>query len=346
VEEQDFNTGALAAHLSMRVEVHADDGAVLASGRDLGALQRDLGIAPEALPRIEHSAWSRTGLTRWEVADLPDIVPLRRGMVELGLYPALVDELGRVDLALLPPGPPAVAHHREGVRRLLLKSLPQQVALIREQTLASRALVLSYHGVGASSELVDDLLCASADQCFVLEPPIRSAAQFERCLAAGRAELVPAAEQLRALLDDVLALYREIRGHLEAPGGRVPERALDDIAEQLGALVRPYFLTRTPVEWRPHLPRYLTAIRARWRKLEQLHPKDAELMARVHEATRRLAQWSEGASAAWPWPAPIVRYRWMLEEFRVSLFAQALGTAVPVSQRRLEEAWQQARRSV
>jgi ATP-dependent helicase HrpA len=126
----------------------------------------------------------------------------------------------------------------------------------------------------------------------------------------------------------------------------VPERALDDIAEQLGALVRPYFLTRTPVEWRPHLPRYLTAIRARWRKLEQLHPKDAELMARVHEATRRLAQWSEGASAAWPWPAPIVRYRWMLEEFRVSLFAQALGTAVPVSQRRLEEAWQQARRSV
>src|SRR6185503_11266527 len=89
----------------------------------------------------------------------------------LSLYPALVDVDGHVNLTLLPPGPAAVALHRGGVRRLLLKALPQQAALIRDRALADRALVLAYHGVADSVALVDDLLLAAAEQAFALDPP-------------------------------------------------------------------------------------------------------------------------------------------------------------------------------
>ena len=117
----------------------------------------------------------------------------------LSLYPALVDVDGRVDLTLQPPGPAAVALHRGGVRRLLLKALPQQTALIRDRILADRALVLAYHGVAHTAALVDDVLLAAAEQAFDLDSPVRTEAEFAALLKRGRAQLVPEADALRTL---------------------------------------------------------------------------------------------------------------------------------------------------
>jgi ATP-dependent helicase HrpA len=146
---------------------------------------------------------------------------------------------------------------------------------------------------------------------------------------------------LRALLHAILPLYRQLRRELDAASGKGAQPAIrDDIAAQVSALIAPYFLTNTPPDWRKHLPRYLRAAQQRWQKRGQR--QDAELIAPVHAAAARLERWRAALPEGWPWPASIVEYRWMLEELRVSAFAQSLGTALPVSAKRLEQAWQRA----
>ncbi len=321
---------ALAPHLTMRIEVLDADGSVRAAGRDLRVLQRQARAAeaPEAVPAraAEPHRWQRSGLTQWNFGDLPASALVAQRPLDLVLYPALVDVDGRVDMKLLPPGPAAVAQHRAGTRRLLLKALPQQVALVRDRMLAERELVLGFHGIGATGALVDDVLCAAAEQVFVLDPPIRAQATFDAALRKGRSELVAAADGLRALLAEVLPLHRRLRRNLEAADAR-SEPVRIDIAAQLDALIGPGFLTATPAEWRRHLPRYLKAAEVRWDKRGQR--QERELAAQVQAAAARLEHWRSSVPEGWPWPNAIVEYRWLIEELRVSLFAQALGTAAP-----------------
>jgi ATP-dependent helicase HrpA len=253
----------------------------------------------------------------------------------------LLDERGRVDLRLSPPGPAAVEQHRGGVRRLLLKSVPQQAALIRERALKDRELVLAYHGVGSADELVDDLTLASADEAFELGAPIRTRAAFDAALDAGRSEVVAKADALRALLRDVVTLARELRRDMKAAAGKGAQHAIrEDIVVQLAELVGPHALSSTPPEWRKHLPRYLRAARVRWEKRGQ--KQEAELAAQVHAAAAPFERWRAEWPEGWPWPAAVVEYRWLIEELRVSLFAQQLGTSRPVSPKRLEQAWRRA----
>jgi ATP-dependent helicase HrpA len=225
------------------------------------------------------------------------------------------------------------------VRRLLLKAMPQQTALVRDATLADRALVLAYHGLGPTAALVDDLLCASAERVFAFEPPIRDRTTFAARLGDGRAGFVAAAEELQALLRKILPLQRALRGALDKEQGAYPA-ARAEIAAQLDALVGPGLLTRTPPEWRKHLPRYLKAAEQRWHKRGQR--QERELAAEVQAAAAPFERWRKALPPGWPWPPAIVEYRWLLEELRVSLFAQALGTQRPVSTKRLEQAWQRA----
>jgi ATP-dependent helicase HrpA len=323
----------------MRVAVVDADGRVLAASRDVAALQRELGgaAAVEAAP----AGWQRTGLTRWDVGDLPPAVVVAQRPQSLSLYPALVDVDGRVDLKLQPPGPAAVALHRGGVRRLLLKALPQQTALIRDRMLADRALVLAYHGVAATAALVDDVLLAAAEQAFALDSPVRTEAEFAALLKRGRAQLVPEADALRALLGEILPLQRTVRRALEAAAKKDAHAGTrTELAAQLAELVGPRMLTETPREWRRHLPRYLRAAEQRWEKRGQR--SELELAAEARTAAARLEHWRATRPPGAPWPESVVEYRWLLEEFRVSLFAQQLGTVRSVSAKRLEQAWRKA----
>jgi ATP-dependent helicase HrpA len=334
-----FDERALPAHLALRVAVVDTEGRVLGASRDLAALQRELGT-PSATAVAAPERWRRSGLTRWDIGDLPPAVTVAQRPQALTLYPALADVEGRVDLKLVPPGPGAVALHRAGVRRLLLKTLPQQAALIREQALADRALVLAYHGVGDTAALVDDLLLASVEHAFELDPPARTEADFTALLQSGRAQLVAESDGLRKLLLEILPLQRALRRSLEAAKKDAHTDVRTELTVQLGELVGPRMLTDTPREWRRHLPRYLRAMEQRWEKRGQRN--EPELAAEARAAAARLEHWRARQPAGVPWPQAIVEYRWMLEEFRVSLFAQQLGTVRHVSAKRLEQAWRKA----
>jgi ATP-dependent helicase HrpA len=345
VEPTAFDERTLPLHLKLRVAVVDADGRVLAAGREVRALQRELGVSAGASIGIEPAEtperFRRTNLQRWDIGDLPDSVAVAARPRNLVLYPALADAEGRVDLKLEPPGAAAVALHRGGVRRLLLKSLPQQAALIRDRALTDRALLLSYHGIGDSAALVDDLLLASVEQAFELDPPPRTAADFAARLERGRAQLVAESEGLRALLTEILPLQRALRRELEgAASKQAHANVRDELLAQLEDLVGTRMLTNTPREWRPQLPRYLRAAQQRWEKRGQRdEPKRAD---EVRAAAARLDHWRATRADAGAWPPAMVEYRWLLEELRVSLFAQQLGTVRSVSAKRLEQAWRKA----
>ncbi len=335
-----FDERSLPMHLRLRIAVVDTDGRVVDVSRELAALQREHG-APRGAAEAAPAQWQRTGLTRWDVGDLPPAVVVEQRPQPLTLYPAFDDVEGRVDLGLHPPGAAAVERHRRGVRRLLLKALPQQAALIRERTLADRALVLAYHGVGATAALVDDLLLAAVEQAFELDPPVRSEAEFAARLARGRGQLVTEADALRELLGEILPLQRALRRALEAAEKTAAHASVrSEVAAQLAELVGPRMLTDTPREWRRHLPRYLRAAEQRWHKRGQRN--EPERAAEVRAAAARLDHWRASHPPGAPWPAGVVEYRWLLEELRVSLFAQQLGTVRPVSSKRLEQAWRSA----
>jgi ATP-dependent helicase HrpA len=346
-----FDPSAVPRHLLMRIEVIEQHGRVIASGRDLVVLQRSLAGSSAGVRssvRGEQrgaSRWQRQGMRDWDCDDLPDAVPVSQHGQRLRLYPALVEENDRVDLRLLPPGPAAGQLHRRGVRRLLLKSLAQQCALLRQRVLGDRGLLLSLHGISSGNELADDVLCASAEDCFALDPLIRTRDRFASVLATGRAGFVPAGERLLVLARELLAAQRTLRRRIEALQGRLDDAARADLLAQLDGLFQARFLSETPSEWRVHLPRYLKAMGIRLDKIEQRHPKDAEYQGRILAAAGRLQAWLQSHPPGWPWPPAVVRYRWLLEEFRVSLFAQPLGTALPVSEKRLAAAWQAAVRN-
>jgi len=333
---------ALPAHLRMRVAVVDADGRALGAGRDVVVLQRELGASPGAAAvEAAPARWQRTSLSRWDIGDLPPAVVVPQRPQALSLYPALVDVDGRVDLTLQPPGAAAAAVHRGGVRRLLLKALPQQTALIRDRALADRALVLAYHGVADSGALVDDLLLAAAEQAFALDPPVRTEAEFAALLKRGRAQLVSEADALRTLLGEILPLQRSLRRALDAAAKKDAQASTrSELSAQLAELVGPRMLTDTPREWRPHLPRYLRAAEHRWEKRGQRN--EPELAAEARTAAARLEHWRATRPPGAPWPESVVEYRWLIEEFRVSLFAQQLGTVRSVSAKRLEQAWRKA----
>jgi ATP-dependent helicase HrpA len=152
---------------------------------------------------------------------------------------------------------------------------------------------------------------------------------------------VGAADGLRTLLAEILPLQRTLRRALEAAAGNeLHARTRDELAAQLAELVSPRMLTATPRQWRAHLPRYLRAAEQRWQKRGQREePNRAE---EVRAAAARLEHWRASRPHGGAWPAAIVEYRWLLEEFRVSLFAQQLGTVRSVSAKRLEHAWRKA----
>lgn len=341
---------ALPEHLHMAIELVDETGATIARSRDFASLRREYGGGrrlegghERSGPATPEGEFERRGLRLWTCGDLPERVAIERYGTTLELYPALVDSGPAVDLTLLPPGPSAAERHRRGVRRLLLLSLRQQAGLIRDSVLGDRQLLLAFHGVGSGEALVADLLAAAADEAFALDPPPRARRGFERVLGEGRAAFVPKAEGLIALLREILPRYRELNASLPAPGEDEASSCRDAegaaLARQLARLVYPGFLSGTPVAWRRSLPRFLEAMQLRRARRGGRGTREADYQREIDAAWARFAARRDSLPPGWPLPPALARYRWLIEELGVSLFAQSLGTTVPVSAKRLDAFW-------
>jgi ATP-dependent helicase HrpA len=326
-----FDLDKLPSHLRLTFRI-VDDGRVLATGKDLAALQRELRRKLRATLSAKAGALTRTGLTSWDIGTLPQV--FTDG--EVKAYPALVDAGQAVDVRLFETPAAARAAMLAGTRRLILLGARSPVKDIAARLSTAQKLALSHNPHGGVAALFADCVNCAADGLIAdAGGPAWDAAGFARLagevrprLHAATADVVTWAEQILRSAHAVQVRLGELRSPVLRP-------AIADVGEQLKGLVYPGFLTATGAARLPALARYLRAIQARLDKLPDNPGRDAQQMAiavRVQDAY-------EAALAALP-PAARQRavaadIRWMIEELRVSLFAQTMGTQGPVSERRI-----------
>ena len=331
----------IPAHLRMNIRVLDERGRTLAEGRDLIALRAQLRGASEAsfaaLPTPE---FERDRISDWDFGDLPEQVGFVRNRVQLTGYPALVDEPDGLALRLLDTPVQAEVAHRRGLRRLIALRLGGDLKSRRRQLPGLKTMSLHYYSLGTQAELEQQLIDLIVDRAFLGDGTLpRSQADFERCLSEGRAQLSDTTARICNRIEVVLAAYHEVRKALSS--GRIGDQpeALADIAEQLDALVYPGFIIATPYSWLEHLPRYLKAIELRLAKLRQAPDRDRDRRVAIQQLWQRYKDRREQHLERQRNDPELTRFRWMLEELRVSQFAQELKTAFPISVKRVEAQW-------
>jgi ATP-dependent helicase HrpA len=359
VTAADFELDRVPEHLRMSFRAVDARGRAVGSDRDLEELKARLaGKARDSVARqldragqraakgadrvaqatTVHASIERSGITDWDLGDLPEVVDTRvAGGVVRG-YPALVDAKDAVAIRVEATAEDARRASRAGVRRLVLLQVPSPVSYIQDHLTANEKLALAASPYPSARAVIEDCRAAVADAVLARHGAVRTRAQFE----AARDEVS------RGSVDDVLATVslvariltaaREVEKAMKRANSMTLLGALNDVRGQLAGLVHPGFVLATGVDRLRHLPRYLEGARIR---LEQLPDNPGRDRAWMTEYERAAAAFAE-AGGAIPLPADaparLVTARWLLEELRVSLFAQRLGTAEAVSVQRVQKA--------
>jgi ATP-dependent helicase HrpA len=342
VSAADFRLDRLPHHLCMNVRVVDDQGKTIAASRDVDSLQRQLQRQVAAsFAGLQDHAWHRDGVVRWDLDELPAQVTFQRGGLQLIGYPMLVDTGQDVGLRLADSALTAQRATREGLRRLIClaehNELRAQVAWLP----GLNQWKLHAATLGNCQPLDQELAELIADRAFLDEQFIpRTAAEFEQFRRRGRKRIGLAVQTITPLMRRLFESYHRAQLSIEEHSSpRWPE-ALADIQSQLAGLTGPRFLVLTPYAWLEHYPRYFDAICVRLDRLASggldRDRQGMEALRPFLEAYYRRCQEMKKSA---PYDAELEQFRWMLEEFRVSLFAQTLGTSLTVSAKRLEKQW-------
>jgi ATP-dependent helicase HrpA len=329
----------IPAHLRMNFRVVDEDGRVLGEGRDLDALRAAL--APQVRATISAAAGDieRRGITTGDFGTLPRAVAQVRGGYEVTVYPALADEGDSVAIRVFETEAEQAAAMRAGTRRLLLLTLPPAARFLQGRLDNRAKLELSQGNPYRSiADLLDDCAGAAVDRLVAdAGGPAWDAAAFAALREAVRADLVEAVAGVVTEVRAVLATAYDVRQRLDATSDPALAPAVADIRQQLAGLVHPGFVTETGWRRLHHLPRYLRAIAYRLDRLPGSVARDRQLMAQVHEVEQEYRSLAAADVAG----EGLREIRWMIEELRVGLFAQSLGTAYPVSDKRIYRAMDQ-----
>jgi ATP-dependent helicase HrpA len=262
---------------------------------------------------------------------------VRRGSQVLVGFPALVDRGPAVEIEVFDEPEVAARHHRAGLRRLVALQLREPIKVLEKNMPGLQAMAGSYLALGTLEELRAQIVELALDRAFLGEPLPTDAARFRARLEEGRARLNLIAQEIARLAAAVLGEYTAAARKLRDT--RPPRDVADDVQAQLQRLVGPRFLLETPWSALQHLPRYLKAIALRLDKLRADPVRDAQRLAELRPLEQR---WQRRLAALKGAPhARLDEYRWLLEELRVSLFAQELRTPQPVSSKRLDKVWAQ-----
>ncbi len=325
----------------MNVRVVDEQGKTLGAGRDLDELREELGLEAGAPPAAhEAPQWHRDGIQRWDFGRLPESIELRRGGVLLPAFPALIDRGADVSLRLLDIRELAEAETRAGARRLIRiaehRSIMSHVDWFPD--LKGIAVLLSKRY--SQSEFREALAMLLADRAYLAEASTpRTEIDFQALLKAGRGRLDLAVQDLVQLIPPLAKSYHAVRLALEN-SGKLPPHAADDLKTQFADLIVKDFLLAIPWKWLTHVPRYLAAMQTRLQKIAQGGgPRDRQIQAELTSQVDRYRQRRDAHTQRKIVDPELTEYRWWLEEYRVSLFAQALGTSIPISPKRLDQQW-------
>ncbi|MBS0382553.1 MAG: ATP-dependent RNA helicase HrpA [Proteobacteria bacterium] len=335
VDAAAFDAGSLPAHLAMRFEVRDEHGKILAAGRDLAALREQFGArARKAFSREAESAVTREDVCDWDFDAIPRTAAARGGMTA---YPALVDLGAVVALRVFENADEADTSHRSGVERLLRLSLAGEFKRAQKQLPLKPKLAVAFAPHGRADALREDIVeGAFADVSGEHDLDVRDRSSWQALRDGVSRELFGAATERLQLAEPILAALAELQPWLKPASKGHAQANYADLRSQLDALLAPGFLRDLPHARLVHLPRYLKAMRLRAEKLRSDPARDHARMQLVLPYWRAVLD----ARAAGNASEALDTLRWLTEEWRVSVFAQELKTAEPVSGKRMAQALQ------
>jgi len=370
VQRADFKLELLPPHLFMNFRVVDEHGRQLGLGRNLAALKAELGgqarSAFQALAALKLPASERVDpsnpqpsaerrdpafagtpksapvtqaqtYTSWSFGELPELMELRKGGQTLIGFPALIDKGLHVEIEVFDEPEAAAAQHRAGLRRLVALAIKEPLKYLEKNIPELQKMAVAYMSLGSSEELRQQVIDVALDRAFLIDPWPADAQQFQRRIDEGRTRLNLIAQEVARLAGEVLVDYAAAARKLK--DSKPSKEVVDDISAQLGRLMPKRFLVATHWVALQHLPRYLKAVTLRLDKLRADPARDADRLAELRPMEQRyLRRLAERKGSP---DARLDEFRWLLEELRVSLFAQELRTPQPVSIKRLEKIWGQ-----
>jgi ATP-dependent helicase HrpA len=374
VQRNDFKLEQLPPHHFMMLRVVDEHGRQLGAGRDIAALKAELGgqartafqalaalkvaarpVAAEATPAAAPAPGERgvravvaapaaapvqaaaLAYTAWTFGELPELMELKKGAQVLVGFPALVDKATHVEIEVFDEPDAAALKHRAGFRRLVALQIREPLRYLEKNIPDLTRMAALFMPLGTLEELREQLVAVALDRAFGAEPLPTDAAGFAARVEEGRSRLNLIAAEVARLATAVLVEHAAALRKLK--DARPPKDVADDIGAQLQRLVPKRFVLQTPWPALQHLPRYLKGVVMRLDKLRADPARDAARMAELRPLEQR---WIKRLADLRGAPhARLDEYRWLLEELRVSLFAQELRTPQPVSSKRLDKAWAQ-----
>ncbi len=367
VKRADFKLEQVPPHLFMNFRVVDEHGRQLGMGRNLASLKAELGgqarsafqalaqlkvaaapapAIPATLRRVASTPQAKAApapaaapaeqqFIDWRFGELPELMEVRRGAQTLVGFPALIDHGDHVRIEVFDEPEVAGAKHRAGLRRLVALQIRDALKYLEKNIPELQKMSVLYMPLGSAEELRTQIIELALDRAFMADPLPADAAAFKRRIDEGRGRLTLIANEVARsalqVLTDHAAAARKLRD------ARAAKEVADDIAAQLGRLVPRRFLMETPWPQLAHLPRYLKGVAMRLDKWRADPARDAARLAELRPIEQRF--WRTVAERRGVADARLDEFRWLLEELRISLFAQELRTPQPVSVKRLEKAW-------
>ncbi|PPS75454.1 MULTISPECIES: ATP-dependent RNA helicase HrpA [Streptomyces] len=348
-EADDFDLSKVPDHLKVTFRIVDERRRKLAEDKDLEALK--LRLRPKARKALSQAAAAtaersggesleRSGLTDWTIGTLTRVFETRRAGQPVKAYPALVDDGDTVSVRLFDTEAEQAQAMWKGTRRLILRNIPVNPAKFTSDRLTNaQKLALSANPHGSIQGLFDDCAMAAADKLIGdFGGPAWDEESYRKLYDRVRAEIVDTTVRTVDQVQQVLAAWQACERRLKAVRSPALLANLQDVRGQLDALVRPGFVTEAGLRRMPDLMRYLVAADRRLQQMPTNVQRDTTRMLKVHEMRDEYAWLLEQLPQGRPVPSSVLDIRWMIEELRVSYFAHALGTAYPVSDKRIVKA--------
>ena len=335
VMTEDFQLDALPHHLSPRYRVVDAAGETIAEGDDLAQIREGLREAARATIDDTAHGLERSGATTWDFGEIPAYVRLGEAGNSVIAYPALVDEGKSVGLRLLATEDEQADAMWAGTRRLLLLQLPSAVKLLRPLLTNEAKLALATGPYDGPGDWMEDVLAAAVtEQMAEAAAPAWDAVGFDRLLEAVRIGLGESVAAIGGASLEALATLRRVQTALDSPAMRLFDDARTDIEDQLDRFIYPGFLTGVGAGRVRDVARYVAAVERRIERIGDDPGRDLELMGRVWALQRRL----DNLMDQLPFSPEMIDIAWMIQELRVSLFAQQLGVRGTISEKRIRRA--------
>jgi ATP-dependent helicase HrpA len=376
VRTGDFKAETLPAHHFMNFKIIDEHGRQLEMGRNLAGLQSEFGgqaresfqrmaeqtviSSSDGAPSVSHAAGpapggktpdtgSKTGnvsqhqkLTGWTFGELPELLEIQQGKMTLIGYPALVDKITHCDLEVFDDPAEAARMHHAGLRRLMALQLKEQLKYLEKNIPGLQQMGMHFMSLGSQEELRDQIIVAALERACMQQPLPKNAAEFEKRKEEGKSRLGLLVNEIARLAAQILAEYYTLPKKLQ--GAKAHPQAVGDIQVQLQALISKRFIVENDYAQLAHFPRYLKAINVRIEKLRADPARDDRLMKEWAQAALPWQRTQKDRNSGHDGDPKMAEFRWLLEELRVSLFAQELRTPMPVSVKRLQKVWESMQR--